>query len=92
MAKRPILEKQARRVERLFSPTPRRLFDLLDWLELHGHADTRGQARKLVLQGKVRSDTHTVGITEVEDKHGLPIKVVDRFLPISYLENLEVTL
>jgi len=62
MAKRPIREKQLRRLRKTLSRTPLPAWiDLVWWLKFQGHADTTGPETRLMLGGKVRSESHIVG-------------------------------
>lgn len=36
--------------------------DLVDWLRVRGHAQTGGAARDMILDGRVMSESHVVGI------------------------------
>lgn len=63
MARRPIQEKKLRRLRKAVGRTPLPAYiDLIDWLKTRGHADTSGQARKLILAERVKSESHTLGI------------------------------
>ena len=62
MAKRPIREKQLRRLRKTLNRTPLPAWiDLVYWLKSRGYADTTGQALRMMLDGKVRSESHVVG-------------------------------
>lgn len=75
------------------TPLPRR-FDALVWLRDRGYAQTNGAARTLILDGRLKSESHTVGIAEEPrlGPDGAPRmeKVVDRFLPVAVRNNLRV--
>lgn len=38
--------------------------DLVPWLKERGYAQTNGAARDIILAGRVKSESHTVGIAE----------------------------
>lgn len=69
MSKRPIKQKQIKRLERALrkAGSPPSSIDLIDWLKTRGHAQTTGAAVKLLLGGHVRIDSHVVGRIEYED-------------------------
>lgn len=62
MAKRPTTEKKLRRLRKALRRTPPAFIDLVAWLKLHGYADTTGKAHKIILDGRVRSESHKLGI------------------------------
>lgn len=56
-----LTEKKIRRLQRaLRKNRGERMLDMVRWLEDHGHADTAGQARKLLASGRVRSESHEI--------------------------------
>lgn len=63
MSKRPIKDKQIRRLERALrkAGAPQAHIDLIDWLKTRGYANTTGAAVRLLLDGKVRVESHIVG-------------------------------
>lgn len=61
MSKRPILNKRANRVRKALRPGLTRNMDLVEFLITRRHAQTRGAARKMLEEGKVRVDSHPVG-------------------------------
>lgn len=65
MAKRPSQDKKIRRLRKALRRTPPAYIDLVDWLQMHGHADTAGQARDIILAGRVKRDSHTLGVEEL---------------------------
>jgi hypothetical protein len=62
MSHRPIARKRGDRMRKALRHTPDRYFNLIEWLCDHGHAQTAGQARKIILARRVRSDSHVLGI------------------------------
>ncbi len=67
MSKRPIEQKQRNRVAKMLRKRPLdSKIDLVQWLIDRGHARTRAEARKIILAGRVRSESHTLGVKEVE--------------------------
>lgn len=64
MSHRPIEQKKRRRIAKELrrEPLPARI-DLVQWLMDRGHAKTKRQARELILAKRVRSDSHTLGVT-----------------------------
>lgn len=63
MAKRPIAKKRAARMRKALTrrPLDSRL-DLRQWLISRGYAQTIGQADALILAGRVKSESHVLGI------------------------------
>lgn len=65
MSHRPIMQKKLRRLKKaLRAPLPVH-FDLVAWLKDRRYAQTTGEANRLILAGRVRSGSHTIGTTEV---------------------------
>jgi hypothetical protein len=71
MSHRPIEEKKRRRIAKSLRRVdlPRR-FDLVEWLVSRGHAGTKRAARELILSGRVKANSHTLGIITVPDGKG----------------------
>ena len=67
MSKRPINEKRARRLAKALRNTPPVYFDLADFLVSRKHAKSRREAREMMLEGRVRVDSHKVGFEEHDD-------------------------
>jgi hypothetical protein len=67
VSKRPIRQKKIRKLERALrkASAPAAHINLIDWLKARGHAQTTGAAVKLLLDGKVRVESHIVGRTRV---------------------------
>jgi hypothetical protein len=68
-----LLNKRVRRMRRALRKGRVRAFiDLVSWLQLHGYADTAGQARKLIMDERVKSESHPLGfqIIELPDADG----------------------
>lgn len=96
MSHRPINEKRAARARKALSRrTPKRRFDAVKWLLDRRYVQTKGAARDLILAGRLKSESHTVGIAKElrlgPDGEPRQETVVDRFLPIEYRKNLRVT-
>lgn len=68
MSHRPIIEKKIARIRKAVErrPLPLRI-DLVDWLQTHGHAQTAGAARQLLIDGRVKAESHVVGRSQIED-------------------------
>ena len=66
MSRRPIERKQRRRAAKALRRRPLPAFiDLVEWLKTHGHASTTGEARQIILDKRVKSDSHTLGVKNV---------------------------
>ena len=62
VAKRPIKQKKLRRLRKAVERTPLPAYiDLIDWLKTRRYADTTGQAIRLLVDGKVKSESHVIG-------------------------------
>lgn len=94
MARRPIAEKRAKRLRKAMRKQLPEFMDVVWWVRSHGHADTGGKARDLILAGRLKSESHTVGIkTEKRlDATGKVVdeKVVDRYVPLERCRALRV--
>jgi ribosome-associated protein YbcJ (S4-like RNA binding protein) len=67
MAHRPINKKKAARMRKIISRSPLPVnIDLVEFLRSRGHAQTAGAARKMLTDGKVRSESHVLGRTKVK--------------------------
>lgn len=62
MSKRPILTKRANRLRKAMRRSPDGYIDLVDYLKSRGHAQTTGEAEAIILAGRVRSESHKLGI------------------------------
>lgn len=96
MSRRPIAEKRAARVRKAMTRKPLPAYiDLVKWVRAHGHAQTGGAARDLILAKRLKVDSHVVGVateqrpdatgTKMED-----VEVVDRYLPVERSRGLKV--
>lgn len=75
-------------------PLPRH-FNAVEWLEDHGHVQTAGAGRKLLADGRLRSDSgHILGREQVErqDEKGIVFKefVAAPILPVTARRGLIV--
>lgn len=67
MSHRPIEAKQMRRLRKTLNRRPLPAWiDLVWWLKSNRYASTTGQAIRLMLDGKVRMESHVVGRERVE--------------------------
>lgn len=77
MAKRPIQTKQLNRLRKALRRKLPRWIDPVDWLRTRGYAGTAGEARRMILDGRLKSESHTVGLeTGVDPITGYPVKLV----------------
>jgi hypothetical protein len=66
MSHRPILQKKARRLRKTISRQPLPVnIDLVHYLRTRGYAETAGAARRMLEEGKVRSESHVLGRVKV---------------------------
>lgn len=62
MARRPIEQKKLRRLRKAINRKPLTAYvDIEDWLVTRGHAKSKREARQLMVDGKVKAESHTVG-------------------------------
>lgn len=66
MAKRPLNVKRANRVRKAFRSDLPRWIDLIQWLKDHRYAQTTGEAEKIILAGRVRVESHKLGIKKAK--------------------------
>lgn len=55
MSARPVLRKRANRVRKLMRQQLPAQIDLVQWLQDHGHAQTAGEARTMLKDGRVKT-------------------------------------
>ena len=76
MSHRPVLKKRANRVRKALRRTPETFIDLVAWLKLHGYANTTGEANRIILARRVKSESHVLGVTKASvPKQGARLKV-----------------
>lgn len=93
MSHRPTNRKAAAKMRKAMRRTPKAFFDLFEWLVIRGYADTHGQARKVILNKRVKSESHVVGITDVvlETPRGKETtRMAERYISVDVLPSLEV--
>ncbi len=94
MSHRPITQKKLARLRKAVNR--RQLpawIELIDWLKLHRHADTTGQAVKLLVDGRVRSESHVIGREKVVTLDTKSDKQIEKWVPTSRVPaNLRGTL
>lgn len=76
MAKRPINVKAANRVRKAFRTPLEGYINPVRWLRDRGHAQTAGEARKIILAKRLKINSHPVGLAEavVEEADGTRVK------------------
>lgn len=94
MSHRPVLKKRAQRVRKILSrsPLPKNI-DLVHYLRTRGHAETAGGARKMLEEGKVRSESHVLGrvkMTVLEKGKEEERWVAQPVVPAKYRDSLQV--
>lgn len=94
MSARPTLRKQLKRLRKAQRRSLPRYFDIIDWLKMRRHAQTTGEAKRLILDGRLRSGSHTVGIVEIDvpqaDGSVLKEPTVARVQPVVFRDELIV--
>ena len=62
MSKRPIQQKRLNRLRKAVNRRPLPAYtDLIWWLKFYRHARTTREAVELLLDGRLRSDSHVIG-------------------------------
>lgn len=99
MASRPTDAKKRRRVAKTLrrSSLPT-YFDLWQWLIDHGHAKSRREAKELILAERVKSESHTLGVSEQMVATSVLLggvkmekkKVADRYISTDYRKDMVV--
>lgn len=88
------LNKKVRRMRRALSKGRLPAYiDLIGWLKLHGHAQTTGAAVKLLLDGRVRSESHKLGVRIIESGEGddvRKVRILEPRVPAKFRDTLEV--
>lgn len=64
MSHRSISHKKANKLRKAMRRTPPVWLDLVQWLRSHGYAQTAGEARKIIIDKRVKSESHTLGLTK----------------------------
>lgn len=93
MSARPTNVKAANKLRKAFRKKLPAFFDLFQWLEDRGYADTQGQARKVILAERVKSESHVVGLVDVtlETPDGKETtRLPERFIPVEQRASLVV--
>lgn len=80
-----------RRLERaLRKGRLRARLDLVQWARDHGHASTAGQARQLIIEDRIVSESHPVGKTILDLPDRGKVQVLEPLVPASLRRTLEV--
>lgn len=91
MSARNTLEaKRARRARKNFRKVLPAFLDLTDWLKDHGHAQTSGEASRLMVAGKVKADSHTIGRVVVAGPRGKEVTIPDPHVPADLRDRIQV--
>jgi hypothetical protein len=68
--------------------------DLIDWLKTRGYAQTTGEARRIILARRVRSESHPLGVRKVSQLSAQgkveDVEVVDPYVPAELRPTLRV--
>lgn len=77
MSHRPLNKKRAARIRKALRATPAASLDLVQWLKDHRHAQTTGEANRLILDRRVKSESHVLGIEKAQrPKESARVKVL----------------
>jgi hypothetical protein len=66
MSKRPIVQKKLAKLRKSLRDRPDTHIDIVSWLRDRRYAQTAGEAKKLILDGRLFADGRAVGIGERE--------------------------
>lgn len=93
MSKRPIIEKKKARLIRSLNNTPPAWIDLIDYVKLRTRCTT-GTAKKILLSGALKIDSHPVGFKWEADpmRQGEVIKVLYPYLDAKHRGNILIQL
>lgn len=64
--------------------------NLLDWLKDRKYASTNSEAFKIISEKRVMSESHVLGLAEIEGHDGSKGTVVNQFVPARFRGNLRV--
>lgn len=64
MSHRPLNKKRAARVRKALRRTPAASLDIVQWLKDRRYAQTTGEAERIILAKRVRSESHPLGIAK----------------------------
>lgn len=78
--------KRIRRLEKALRRTPNTYIDLVTWLKDRRHAQTTGEALKILEAGRVRNGSHVVGRVEWKEGSFVPVRLV----PANYRKEMIV--
>ncbi len=81
MSHRPTSAKKIRRLRKALRRSLPAHIDLIDWLKTRGYAQTTGEARKIILDRHVRSESHVLGIKKIPTLVGDKVEDVDIVVP-----------
>lgn len=91
MSKRPPVEKKKERLIKSLRNTPPAWIDLIDYVKLRTRCTT-GMARKVILSGALKVDSHPVGFKWEADpmRPGSTIKVLYPYLDAKHRGNITI--
>lgn len=94
MSHRPIVNKKVARLRKLMRQSLPVGFDLVQWLKDRRYAQTTGEANRLILNKRVRSGSHVIGIEIIDQPNALgemeKVEIVQRYQPARYKQDLIV--
>jgi hypothetical protein len=94
MSHRPNKAKKLRALRKAIARTPLPAYiDLVQYLKDRRYAQTTGQANRLILAGRVKSESHRLGVRTVKVFEGGKVidkDVVDRYVPASFRPTIRV--
>lgn len=95
MSKRPVEAKKRRRAAKQLRKRPLpAYFDLVQWLIDHDYVSTRRQAREIILDRRVKSDSHPLGVVKaLVEQDGIAVAkdIVDPRVPVARRANIVVS-
>ena len=70
--------------------TPPAYIDLIHWLKFNGYAQTTGEAKRLIMEDRVMSESHVVGKGTARDEGDVPVIVLDPYISADLRYTLQV--
>jgi hypothetical protein len=91
LSHRPTDAKKVARLRKLLRRELPRYIDLVQWLKDRGYASTTGQAKAMMLDRRVKADSHVVGISTYYDPlYGGDVPYAERYIRADLRDSLRV--
>lgn len=92
MSHRPNQAKRVKRLKKALRPSPESYIDLIQYLKDRRYASSTAEATRMLVEGKVRVESHPVGRMEVDNplKKGEKIMIAQPLLMAQYQKDIIV--